>query len=161
MKLHHLLLCVHLLGVIVWVGGMSFAHLCLRPAALALAPAERLSLWQRVFARFFPIVWVAIAAIVGSGFAMLLEVGFAQAPRSWHAMAAIGLVMAADNVPESNRRFKLSINRNCGPFFSLAVSRSTIILYLQSKKLRTKRKRLKSRVGNQKVPHGSLLSERV
>ncbi|WP_374259613.1 CopD family protein [Zoogloea sp.] len=95
MKLHHLLLCVHLLGVIVWVGGMSFAHLCLRPAALALAPAERLSLWQRVFARFFPIVWVAIAAIVGSGFAMLLEVGFAQAPRSWHAMAAIGLVMAA------------------------------------------------------------------
>lgn len=95
MKLHHLLLFIHLVGVIVWVGGMAFAHFCLRPAALSLPPAERLGLWSRVLGRFFTIVWVAVAAIVLSGFAMLLEVGFAQAPRSWHGMAAIGSVMAA------------------------------------------------------------------
>ena len=95
MKLHHLLLFIHLVGVIVWVGGMAFAHFCLRPAALPLPPAERLGLWSRVLGRFFTIVWVAVAAIVLSGFAMLLEVGFAQAPRSWHGMAAIGIVMAA------------------------------------------------------------------
>jgi uncharacterized membrane protein len=79
MTLHHLMLFVHLAGVIVWVGGMSFAHFCLRPASLALPPPQRL----------------ALAAIVGSGFAMLLAVGFAQAPLAWHAMAGIGLVMAA------------------------------------------------------------------
>lgn len=94
MKLHHILLFAHLAGVIVWVGGMAFAHFCLRPAALPLPPAQRLGLWSGVFGRFFPIVWLAIAVIVASGFAMLLEVGFAQAPRSWHLMAAVGLVMA-------------------------------------------------------------------
>ena len=95
MKLHHFLLFIHLAGVVVWVGGMAFAHFCLRPAALALPPAQRLGLWRAVLGCFFRIVWVAIAVIVVSGFAMLLEVGFAQAPRSWHVMAAIGLLMAA------------------------------------------------------------------
>ncbi len=95
MKLHHLMLFIHLAGVILWVGGMAFAHFCLRPAALELPPAERLGLWSRVLGRFFRIVWVAIGAIVVSGFAILLEVGFAQAPRSWHVMAGVGLVMAA------------------------------------------------------------------
>lgn len=94
MKLHHILLFAHLASVIVWVGGMAFAHFCLRPAALPLPPAQRLGLWSGVFGRFFPIVWLAIAVIVASGFAMLLEVGFAQAPRSWHVMAAVGLVMS-------------------------------------------------------------------
>lgn len=95
MTLHHLMLCVHLAGVIVWVGGMSFAHLCLRPASLALPPPQRLALWHGVLSRFFPIVWLALAAIIGSGFAMLLAVGFAQAPLAWHGMAGVGLVMAA------------------------------------------------------------------
>lgn len=94
MKLHHFLLFSHLAGVVIWVGGMAFAHFCLRPAALALPPAQRLGLWAAVLGRFFRIVWVAIAVIVVSGFAMLLEIGFAQAPRSWHVMAVIGLLMA-------------------------------------------------------------------
>jgi len=94
MKLHHVLLLLHLAGVIVWVGGMSFAIFCLRPAAAELPPAERLGLWSRVFGRFFPIVWVAVAAIIISGFSMLAGVGFAQAPRAWHVMAGVGLVMA-------------------------------------------------------------------
>ena len=65
MTLHHLMLFVHLAGVIVWVGGMSFAHFCLRPASLTLPPPQRLALWHGVFSRFFPIVWLALAAIVG------------------------------------------------------------------------------------------------
>lgn len=95
MKHHHVLLFVHLAGVIVWVGGMAFAHFCLRPSALQLPPAQRLTLWHGVFGRFFPIVWGAVAAIGLSGSAMLLEVGFAQAPRSWHLMAGVGSVMMA------------------------------------------------------------------
>lgn len=33
----------------------------------------------------FPLVWLAIGAIVLSGFAMLIEVGMARAPLAWHA----------------------------------------------------------------------------
>ena len=72
MKLHHFLLFIHLAGVVTWVGGMAFAHFCLRPAALALPPAQRLGLWGAVLGRFFRIVWVAIAVIVVSGSTPLL-----------------------------------------------------------------------------------------
>jgi len=95
MKFHHVLLFAHLAGVILWVGGMAFAHFCLRPAALALPPAQRLPLWCGVLGRFFRVVWLAIGLIVGSGFAMLGATGFAQAPVAWHVMAGIGLVMVA------------------------------------------------------------------
>ena len=94
MKVHHLLLFLHLAGVIVWMGGMVFAHLCLRPAALELPPAQRLSLWRAVFGRFFPLVAAAVGTILLTGFAMLADVGFAQAPRTWHVMALLGTVMA-------------------------------------------------------------------
>lgn len=89
----HLLLFIHLLAVIVWVGGMAFAYLCLRPAAGLLAPPDRLRLWHGVFARFFPMVWVAVIAILASGFAGIAQVGFVAAPRAWHVMMSIGLLM--------------------------------------------------------------------
>ncbi|MBL8484526.1 MAG: CopD family protein, partial [Rhodocyclaceae bacterium] len=46
-----------------------------------------------VFARFFPCVWVAVALLLASGFARLGSVGFAAAPRHWHVMMGIGIVM--------------------------------------------------------------------
>lgn len=48
---------IHLLAAIVWVGGMFFAYMVLRPAAVeVLEPPARLRLWNVVFRRFFP--WV-------------------------------------------------------------------------------------------------------
>ena len=94
MRLHYFWLCLHLLGVVVWVGGMAFAHLCLRPAVQALAPAQRLPLFAAALKRFFNMVSVAVVAILVSGLAMMLEVGFAQAPKAWHMMFLTGLVMA-------------------------------------------------------------------
>lgn len=91
----HLLLALHLFGVIVWVGGMAFAYTCLRPAAMALEPPQRLALWVGVFERFFPQVWIALALILGSGLSLLLRVGFAGAPLAWHLMFTIGLLMMA------------------------------------------------------------------
>ncbi|MCB1960061.1 MAG: CopD family protein [Rhodocyclaceae bacterium] len=91
----HLLLALHLTGVIVWVGGMAFAYTCLRPAAMALEPPQRLTLWVGVFRRFFPQVWIAVILILGSGLSMILRVGFAAAPPGWHLMFAIGLLMMA------------------------------------------------------------------
>lgn len=88
-------LFAHLLGVITWVGGMALLYFCLRPAAMALPPPQRLPLWVAVFSRFFPLVWVSIALILLSGFGKLGIIGFGAAPKAWHLMMLIGLVMVA------------------------------------------------------------------
>lgn len=88
-------LFAHLLGVITWVGGMALLYFCLRPAAMALAPPQRLSLWVAVFSRFFPLVWASIALILASGLGKLGAIGFANAPAAWHVMLLTGLAMIA------------------------------------------------------------------
>jgi uncharacterized membrane protein len=94
--MHALLVFIHLAGVIVWVGGMFFAHFCLRPVAAAqLPPPQRLPLLAGVLGRFFPAVAIAVVAILGSGLALMLGAGFARAPLHWHLMMTIGLAMAA------------------------------------------------------------------
>ncbi len=122
----HFLLFVHLLGVIVWVGGMAFAYLCLRPAAMSLEPPARLTLWSDVFSQFFPLVWISVVAIVGSGIAMLLRVGFANAPQAWHVMFAVGLVMTGIfvyvwSVPW--RRLRNAVEQQQWPQGALALGR--------------------------------------
>lgn len=87
---------LHLASVVVWVGGMFFAYVCLRPvAASQLEPPVRLKLWAGVFGYFFPWVWGAVLLILLTGTSTLLSVGFAQAPVHWHLMLALGLLMAA------------------------------------------------------------------
>ncbi len=59
-----LVLALHVLSAVLWVGGMFFAYLCLRPAAGALEPQHRLRLWAAVFERFFPWVWLSILILL-------------------------------------------------------------------------------------------------
>lgn len=88
-------LFLHILAAVIWVGGMFFAHQMLRPAAGPLEPVQRLPLWRRVFARFFPWVWLSIAALLASGYAMVFGVlgGFAQVGLHVHVMQVIGIIM--------------------------------------------------------------------
>lgn len=87
-------LLLHLLGVVVWVGGMFFAYTALRPvAATVLEPPQRLNLWAGVFGKFFPWVWGSIALILGSGLYMLMALGGASAPLYALAMLVLGVVM--------------------------------------------------------------------
>ena len=89
-------LLFHLVGVIVWIGGMFFAHFCLRPVAtLQLPPPQRLPLLAAVLGRFFKAVALSIVAILVSGFASMISTGFAHAPLHWHVMSGLGLLMAA------------------------------------------------------------------
>jgi uncharacterized membrane protein len=67
---------LHVLGVVIWVGGMFFAYVTLRPAAAALLePPQRLPLWQATLSRFFTWVWVAIGLILVSSIWMLTALG--------------------------------------------------------------------------------------
>ena len=93
---YSLWLLVHLLGVIVWVGGMFFAHVALRPAAAELLqPPQRLPLLAAALGRFFKWVAVSIALILVSGVAiMMLFLGNgARLGPHIHAMTTLGLIM--------------------------------------------------------------------
>ena len=72
---------LHVLGAMVWVGGMFFAHMALRPtAATVLQPPERLQLLAGVFARFFIWVKISIVLLFASGFWLInIHGSFAKA----------------------------------------------------------------------------------
>jgi uncharacterized membrane protein len=88
---------LHVIGVVVWVGGMFFAYMTLRPAAAALLePPQRLPLWQATLSRFFTWVWIAVALIVVSSAWMLVALGGMKSVGVYvHVMLAIGVVMMA------------------------------------------------------------------
>ena len=94
---------VHVLSLIVWIGGMVFAHFFLRPAAQTLAPEARVRLMADVLQRFFNAVSVAIVLVLGTGLWMIGNVakhtvqsgGSFSMPLSWTLMATLGLVMMA------------------------------------------------------------------
>jgi uncharacterized membrane protein len=88
-------LTLHILGAVVWVGGMFAAYVCLRPAAGGLEPPQRLKLWRGFFAKFFPWVWVSAILLVASGYWMLMVYfgGFANAPPYVDLMQVLGWVM--------------------------------------------------------------------
>jgi uncharacterized membrane protein len=90
-------LVVHILAAIIWVGGMFFAYLVLRPVAGAMEAPARLALWRGVFERFFPWVIGSIVALLASGYGMLLFGlgGFAGAGIHVHIMNLTGLIMMA------------------------------------------------------------------
>ena len=94
---------LHLLSVIFWVGGMAFAHFCLRPAVVALEPPLRLGLMRDVLGRFFAVVSALTVIVLLSGVAMMVifSGGVAQAggavkmPMGWMVMATLGILMIA------------------------------------------------------------------
>ena len=87
---------LHLLAVAAWIGGMAFAHFCLRPAALAtLQPPQRLPLMCATLGRFFALVGGSLVLLWVSGGAMFAQLAAAggRIPLAWHLMAAIAAVM--------------------------------------------------------------------
>jgi uncharacterized membrane protein len=117
---------LHILATVIWVGGMFFAYMALRPvAASLLEPPQRLPLWSQVFARFFPWVWAAVIILPTTGLWMVFSVygGFGHVAPYVHIMTAIGgvmillflhvffapyrrmkLALAANDIPEAGRR---------------------------------------------------------
>ncbi|WP_212625590.1 CopD family protein [Pseudomonas sp. PP3] len=89
---------LHVLAALVWVGGMFFAWMVLRPAAVtALEGPARLKLWVEVFQGFFRWVWGAVVLLPVSGVIMLNLhfTGFENAPRYVQVMMGLYVVMTA------------------------------------------------------------------
>lgn len=86
----------HLLSAVIWVGGMFFAYVALRPvAASLLEPAPRLNLWAQTFAKFFLWVWCAIILLPVTGFWLVFNAfdGFGAIGAHVHIMTLLGIVM--------------------------------------------------------------------
>ncbi len=121
-----ILVALHGLAAAVWVGGMFFAYMAMRPvAASQLEPPQRTRLWEASFQRFFPWVWLSVLLLLGTGFWLIFGFygGMAGVGGDVHSMLLLGLVMmgifahiyfapyrrmrqaiAAENWPEAGRR---------------------------------------------------------
>jgi uncharacterized membrane protein len=87
---------LHLLCAVLWVGGMFFAYVVLRPSMAAIEAPQRMLLHTRVFKKLFLVIWHAMPLILITGFAMIaLRWDMATAPWQLNAMMGLGLLMAA------------------------------------------------------------------
>lgn len=87
-------LVLHLLFAVIWVGGMFFAYLCLRPATGLLDPPVRARLWAATLTRFFRWVWVTVGVLLVSGLYMVHVRGSIVAGSPYiYAMIVTGIVM--------------------------------------------------------------------
>ncbi|RRV06828.1 hypothetical protein EGJ27_13810 [Pseudomonas sp. v388] len=89
---------LHVLAALIWVGGMFFAWMILRPAVIsALDGPSRLKLWVEVLPRFFVWVWavVVVLPITGIGMIQLHFTSFETAPRYVQVMMGLYVVMVA------------------------------------------------------------------
>ena len=89
-------LSLHLLSAIIWVGGMFYAYMILRPvAAEMLEPPVRLQLWSQVFKKFFVWVWAIVIIIPATGYLIVFRTwgGFENVSADIHTMHGLGILM--------------------------------------------------------------------
>jgi uncharacterized membrane protein len=96
MSLWSWLLALHILCAVLWVGGMFFAYIVLRPSLVVLEPPQRLLLHTQIFRRFFLVVWHVMPLLLLTGFAILFGFYGGMAGVAWnvHAMMGLGVLMA-------------------------------------------------------------------
>jgi len=88
---------LHALAAVLWVGGMFFAYVVLRPAVGFMEPPHRLTMWNNVFDRFFRWVWITVIALPATGYyAVYADFGgFAQSGMHVSLMHGLGWIMIA------------------------------------------------------------------
>ena len=88
-------LALHLLAATLWVGGLFFAFVCLRPATAELDAAHRVKLWADALTQFSRWTGVAIVVLLGTGLWIVFSLlgGMEGAGRHVHLMMGLGLLM--------------------------------------------------------------------
>lgn len=92
----NLAIALHVLSAVIWVGGMFFAYMAMRPAVVAVVEAQhRGALWCQTLSRFFRWVWLTVALLLVTGYWMIFNVFGGMAGAGWHihVMQALGLIM--------------------------------------------------------------------
>ena len=92
---------LHVLSIIVWVGGMAFTLFFLRPALVELGLQARVLLMHDILGKFFSAVMGLIVVVLVTGLAMMglfmqqaVDAGGGLRMHwSWMVMAALGLIM--------------------------------------------------------------------
>ena len=91
-----LAIALHVLSAVVWVGGMFFAYMAMRPAVVeGIDASQRGALWCHTLSRFFRWVWVAVVLLLVTGYWMVFSVFGGMANAGWHihVMQGLGIVM--------------------------------------------------------------------
>jgi uncharacterized membrane protein len=100
--MYNFIVLIHLACAIVWMGGMAFMLLALRPAAMATLEAQpRARLMVAVMQRFFAIVCGAVVGLLLTGGHLYTStfraskavMGAGVVPLGWDLMAGIGMLM--------------------------------------------------------------------
>jgi uncharacterized membrane protein len=92
---------IHLLSVIVWIGGMVFVQFFLRPAVATLEAPQRVQLMHQVLGRFFNAVLLSAGLVLASGVWMIGRMARQMSqsgvkfnmPIEWMVMALLGVLM--------------------------------------------------------------------
>jgi uncharacterized membrane protein len=90
------LLAVHMLSAVIWVGGMFYAVVILRPALNLLDAGPRLQVHMQTLKKFFFYVWHVMPLMLLTGWAMVFSAwgGFSTLPMSINIMQGLAIVMA-------------------------------------------------------------------
>jgi len=108
-----LVTAIHLLCVVLWVGGMAFLLLTLRPSVSAIEPTARLVLQGAVYRRFFRTIWQVMPMAIVSGLLLLILL-YSHQKLPWEVMVMQtgGVLMAAlfiGTVLVPNKRFQAKL----------------------------------------------------
>ncbi len=88
-------IALHVVAAAVWIGGMFFAYVVLRPSSDMFDPPQKLALWAGVFKRFFPWVWMSVIILLVTGYWLIFNWfnGFGNTPGYVHLMHLLGWIM--------------------------------------------------------------------
>ncbi|ANA14046.1 hypothetical protein [Acetobacter oryzifermentans] len=90
-----LVLTLHLVSIILWIGGGAYAVIILRPSLRLLDATQRNSVHLQTLARFFKVLTHVIPTALITGWLLIIhEGGFANAPWTTNLMQLLGVIMA-------------------------------------------------------------------
>jgi uncharacterized membrane protein len=87
---------LHVIAVIVWIGGMFLGIVAVRPALAELDLPTRARLFAGILGRFLPWVWGAVVTLLATGFYMVFtsfDGGLSGTPWFVRLMMGIGIFM--------------------------------------------------------------------
>ncbi len=96
MSFYLLLLWIHLLAAIGWIGGMLFLSLVLAPLARSRKAApEFMALFRLAARRFRLFVWSAIVLLLSTGPLLVVQRGWSLGPNDWPVALKVKIALVA------------------------------------------------------------------